>query len=72
MDEKQKLDKAHAELVTLLRLWGIDDHLGHRTEQTLRLSATGAENIVALIDALIAEIGRLGIIVGELYKEPTV
>lgn len=66
MDEKQKLDNALAKLDIELRLWGIDNHLGFRTEQTLRLSAGGAENLVALVEKLNHEIARLSVIVGDL------
>ena len=66
MTEAQKLDTALRQLDTALRLWGIDSHLGHRTEQTLRLSAQGAENLVALVDRLTDEVGRLGALVGEM------
>lgn len=66
MDEKQKLDNALAKLDSELKLWGIDSHLGFRTEQTLRLSASGAENLVALVDRLNHEIARLSLIVGDL------
>lgn len=66
MDEKQKLDNALAKLDSELKLWGIDTYLGFRTEQTLRLSAGGAENLVSLVDRLNQEITRLSLIVGDL------
>ena len=66
MDEKQKLDNALAKLDSELKLWGIENYLGFRTEQTLRLSASGAENLVALVDRLNHEIARLSVIVGDL------
>jgi len=66
MTEAQKLDTALRQLDTALRLWGIDNYLGYRTEQTLRLSAQGAENLVALVDRLTDEVGRLGVLVGEM------
>ena len=66
MTEAQKLDTALRQLDTALRLWGIDNYLGYRTEQTLRLSADGATNLVALVDRLTDEVGRLGVLVGEM------
>lgn len=66
MTSAQELDAALAKLDAELKLWGIDSHLGFRTEQTLRLSASGAQNIVALVDRLNHEIARLSVIVGDL------
>jgi len=64
--EAEKLDRALHGLDFALRLWGVDNHLGYRTEQTLRLSAQGAENLVALVDRLTDEIARLSVVVGNL------
>lgn len=66
MTSAQELDRALAKLDSELKLWGMDSHLGFRTEQTLRLSASGAENLVALVDRLNHEIARLSVIVGDL------
>lgn len=67
MTSAQELDQALAKLDAELKLWGIDTHLGFRTEQTLRLSVSGAENLVSLVDRLNHEITRLSLIVGDLY-----
>jgi hypothetical protein len=64
--EQEKLDEALRQLDKALRLWGIDNHLGYRTAQTLKLSASGACNLVALVEKLTDEVGRLSILVGEL------
>ena len=66
MTTAQELDKALAKLDAELKLWGIDTYLGFRTEQTLRLSVSGANNLVALVDRLNHEIARLSLIVGDL------
>lgn len=59
MTEAQKLDTALRQLDNTLRWWGVDNHLGYRTEQTLRLSADGATNLVTLITKMSAEIDKL-------------
>lgn len=66
MTENEKLTGELRRLDFALRLWGVNNHLGYRTEQTLRLSAQGAENLVALVDRLTDEIARLSVIVGNL------
>jgi hypothetical protein len=67
--QKQYLDSALKELDDSLLIYGIDNHLGYRTPETLRLSVSGATNLVELINAMNAEIGRLSAIVGELVVE---
>ena len=67
--QEQYLDKALKELDTELLMWGIDNHLGYRTPEVMRLSVAGATNLVALVNTLIGEIGRLSTIIGELYAE---
>jgi hypothetical protein len=47
--EKEKLDEALDTISRYLRAFGLDTHLGHRTPQTLRLSAKGAETIAELL-----------------------
>jgi hypothetical protein len=64
--EQEKLDEALSQLDTALRLWGVDNWLGYRTEQTLKLSVSGACNLVELVDKMTDEIGRLSVLVGEL------
>ncbi|NDE68959.1 MAG: hypothetical protein EB057_02665 [Microbacteriaceae bacterium] len=49
MTEQEKLDEALDTISHYLRAFGLDTHLGHRTPQTLRLSAEGAEKIAELL-----------------------
>ena len=67
--QEEKLDYALKQLDDELLMWGIDNHLGYRTPEVLRLSVSGATNLVELVNTLIAEIGRLSGIIGELYSE---
>jgi hypothetical protein len=67
--QEQYLDSALKELDDSLLIWGIDNHLGYRTPEVLRLSVSGATNLVELINTMNAEIGRLSAIVGELVVE---
>ena len=67
--EQQYLNNALRRLDDSLLLWGIDNHLGYRTPQTMRLSASGATNLVALVNTLNGEIERLNGIIEELHSE---
>lgn len=67
--QEQYLDRALKELDDNLLMHGIDNHLGYRTPEVMRLSVAGATNLVTLVNTLIGEIGRLSAIVGELYAE---
>ena len=67
--QEQKLDYALKELDDNLLLWGIDNWLGYRTAETMKLSVSGATNLVALVNTLNSEIGRLSAVIGELYVE---
>jgi hypothetical protein len=67
--QEQKLDYALEQLDTNLLLWGIDNYMGFRTAETMRLSVSGATNLVALVNTLNSEIGRLSAVIGELYSE---
>jgi len=67
--QEEKLDYALKQLDDELLMWGIDNHLGYRTPEVLRLSVSGATNLVTLVNTLNAEIGRLSGIIGELYSE---
>ena len=69
MEQQKKLDYALAELDRNLIEWGIDNHLGYRTPEVLRLSVSGATHLVELVNTLNAEIVRLNAIVGELSLE---
>jgi hypothetical protein len=52
-----------------LAMWGFDTHLGYMTDQTLRLSENGAENLLALIEKLTEEYGQACVRVGQAYAE---
>lgn len=67
--QEEKLDYALKQLDDELLMWGIDNHLGYRTPEVLRLSVSGATNLVELVNTLNAEIGRLSGVIGELYSE---
>jgi hypothetical protein len=67
--QKQYLDAALKELDDNLLIRGIDNWLGYRTPETLKLSVSGATNLVELINSMNTEIGRLSAIVGELVVE---
>jgi len=67
--QEQYLDSALQQLDNSLLLWGIDNHLGYRTPEVLKLSVAGATNLVALVNTLNSEIRRLSLVVGELYTE---
>ena len=67
--QEQYLDSALQQLDNSLLLWGIDNHLGYRTPEVLKLSVAGATNLVALVNTLKSEIRRLSLVVGELYTE---
>lgn len=67
--QEEKLDYALKQLDDELLMWGIDNHLGYRTPEVLRLSVSGATNLVTLVNTLNAEIGRLSGVIGELYSE---
>ena len=67
--QEQYLDSALQQLDNSLLLWGIDNWLGHRTAETMKLSVAGATNLVALVNTLTSEIRRLSLVVGESYSE---
>ena len=62
--QEQYLDSALQQLDNALLLWGIDNWLGHRTAETMKLSVAGATNLVALVNTLTSEIARLEQIIG--------
>ena len=62
--QEQYLDSALQQLDENLLLWGIDNWLGHRTAETMKLSVAGATNLVALVNTLNGEIARLEQIIG--------
>ncbi len=63
--QEEKLDYALKQLDENLLLWGIDNWLGYRTGETIKLSVAGATNLVTLVNTLNAEIQRLSTIVEE-------
>jgi hypothetical protein len=64
--QQQKLDYALKELDDNLLLWGIDNWLGYRTAETMRLSVSGATNLVALVNTLNSQIARLEMVILEM------
>jgi hypothetical protein len=57
--QEQQLDYALGIIQGKLTEWGLDDWLGHRTPETMRLSVDGAINLLDLINTLTGEIDRL-------------
>jgi hypothetical protein len=57
--QEQQLDYALGIIQGKLTEWGLDDWLGHRTAETMRLSVDGAINLLDLINTLTSEIDRL-------------
>jgi hypothetical protein len=57
--QEQQLDYALGIIQNKLTEWGLDDWLGHRTPETLRLSVDGAINLLDLVNTLTGEIDRL-------------
>ena len=66
--QEQKLDYALEQLDYNLLQWGIDNWLGYRTAETMKLSVLGATNLVALVNTLNSEIARLEAVITELYE----
>jgi hypothetical protein len=57
--QEQQLDYALGIIQNKLTEWGLDDWLGYRTPETMRLSVDGAINLLDLINTLTSEIDRL-------------
>jgi hypothetical protein len=57
--QEQQLDYALGIIQGKLTEWGLDDWLGYRTPETMRLSVDGAINLLDLINTLTSEIDRL-------------
>jgi hypothetical protein len=57
--QEQQLDYALGIIQNKLAEWGLDDWLGYRTAETMRLSVDGAINVLDLINTLTGEINRL-------------
>jgi hypothetical protein len=64
--QEQQLDYALGIIQGKLTEWGLDDWLGHRTPETMRLSVNGAINLLDLINTLTGEIDRLEKIIENL------
>ena len=64
--QEQKLDYALEQLDDNLLQWGLDNWLGYRTAETMKLSVSGATNLVALVNTLNSEIARLETVITEL------
>ena len=67
--QEQQLDYALGIIQNKLTEWGLDDWLGHRTAETMRLSVDGAINLLDLINTLTSEIDRLEKIIGEWTRQ---
>jgi hypothetical protein len=57
--QEQQLDYALGIIQNKLTEWGLDDWLGFRTPETMRLSVDGAINVLDLVNTLTGEIDRL-------------
>jgi hypothetical protein len=57
--QEQQLDTALARIQSVMVEWGLDEWLGHRTPETMRLSVNGATNLLDLVNTLTGEINRL-------------
>ena len=66
MTQETKLDYALKQLDDNLLQWGIENWLGFRTCETMRLSVSGATNLVELVNTLNAEIERLNAVIAEI------
>ena len=64
--QEQQLDYALEQLDNSLLEWGLDNWLGYRTAETMKLSVSGATNLVALVNTLNSEIARLESVITEL------
>jgi hypothetical protein len=63
--QQQQLDHALGIIQNALAEWGLDDWLGYRTPEVMRLSVSGAINVLDLINTLTSEINRLEQIISE-------
>jgi len=67
--QEQQLDYALGIIQNKLTEWGLDDWLGFRTPEVMRLSVDGAINLLDLINTLTSEIDRLEKIIGEWTRQ---
>ena len=57
--QEQQLDSALSRIQSAMVEWGLDDWLGYRTPEVMRLSVGGAINLLDLVNTLTSEIDRL-------------
>ena len=57
--QEQQLDTALTCIQSVMVEWGLDEWLGFRTPEVMRLSANGANNLLDLVNTLTGEIDRL-------------
>jgi hypothetical protein len=57
--QEQQLDSALSRIQSAMVEWGLDDWLGYRTPEVMRLSVGGAINLLDLVNTLTGEIDRL-------------
>ena len=57
--QEQQLDTTLARIQSAMVEWGLDDWLGYRTPEVMRLSVGGAINLLDLVNTLTGEIDRL-------------
>ena len=57
--QEQQLDSALSRIQSAMVEWGLDDWLGYRTPEVMRLSVGGAINLYDLVNTLTGEIDRL-------------
>jgi hypothetical protein len=67
--QEQQLDTALARIQSVMVEWGLDEWLGYRTPEVMRLSANGAINLLDLVNTLTGEIDRLEQIIGEKVSQ---
>ena len=68
LSQEKQLDYALQQLDENLMQWGLTTWLGYRTPEVLRLSVSGATNLVDLVNTLNSEIARLDAVITELYE----
>ena len=57
--QEQQLDSALSRIQSAMVEWGLDDWLGYRPPEVMRLSVGGAINLLDLVNTLTGEIDRL-------------
>lgn len=67
--QEQQLDSALSRIQSVMAEWGLDEWLGYRTPEVMRLSVGGAINLLDLVNTLTGEIDRLEQIIGEKVSQ---